>query len=968
MKRLLITGLILLIAVIAFSAEPHHQLTRIYILTDSQIPRLLEYGLDIVKVQYGEYVEAVTIQSDIDRLLSDGFRIEVQIEDMEDYYLALNTNLDEMGGFLTYSEMLDSLNQIHAMYPNITTAPYSIGESWEGRDMWVIKVSDNPEMDEDEPEVWYDGLHHAREPIGMQLLLYFLRYTCENYGVIPDITAIVDERELFILPVSNPDGYCYNEQTNPNGGGMWRKNRRDNGSNYGVDLNRNYPFDWGHDNQGSSGSTSSETYRGPYAGSEPEVQAIMDYINSRHIAISHSYHSYGDYVLYPWSADYNGYTPDHTTFTAIAGQFVSWNGYDPGTAWELLYNVNGGSMDWHYGEQSEHYKVMAFSLEVGGSFWPAPNQIQGLCQENLNVNIYTAQIADQYAPPEIAMIYVDSEVDDATGNNNGSADPGENIGLTVILRNNGTGEAVSPQGVITSSDPYLNITSASANYPNIASLTSMGNSTPFEISISQACPFGYEASIEMAVTAAGGYSQNLRFDLLIGDPIYQPTGPDNYGYLAYDYLDDHDMNDYDWVEICADSGGFGNELVYTNDDQVLHLALPFDFQYYGLSYDSITIAANGFLAMGIVDEDDYSNSGIPDEDGPAGMIAPYWEDMSPQRPNSGGVWYWYDQTDSRYIIEFNHVEQYAPTGNFETFQTILYDPAEYPTFTEDGIIKFQFKEMSVVSPLEGTIGIESPGETDGIEYLYDGELNFNGAPLANEMAILFVPPESLADMTITITPDNPPIVIPANGGPFTYSVDITNNGTSPVNFEAWTGAILPDMSVYAPILLRPGLTLGAGASILRNMTQNVPGNAPAGDYEYFAKVGFYPATVYSESSFDFSKSGTDNSGGGSWNLTGWDDIPAATVSLLPDVYSMGQNYPNPFNPETTIDFALPIASDVKISVYNVMGQEVALLVQGKMEAGYHTAVWNAVTVPSGVYFYRMEAGSFTEVKKCLLLK
>ena len=966
MKRFTLFVLVLLFALFAgrvFSEEPHHQLIRVYIHDEAEIVPLLEMGLDIVDVSRGEYIEVVTIQEELDTLIETGFDVRVQIEDMERYYAAQNVNMDPMGGFLTYDEMVERLNLIHDTYPDLTTEPYSIGQSWEARDMWVIKVSDNPEIDEDEPELWYDGLHHAREPIGMQLLVYFIEYLMENYGVIPEVTEVVDERELFILPCANPDGYVYNQTTNPNGGGMWRKNRRDNGGgSYGVDLNRNYPYDWGHDNQGSSPNPSSATYRGPSPASEPEIQTITNYINTRHIAISHSYHSYGDLILYPWSADYNGVTPDNADFVAIANQISTWNGYQPGTAWQLLYNVNGGSVDWHYGQQDEHYKIMAFSQEVGPSFWPPASMINQLCQENLMPNLYCAQIADQYVQPEVYLQFSDMEIDDSSGNNNGSADPGENIGLTITLMNTGSGSATVIEATLFTDDPNITITSAASAYPDIPTLETGANATPFQLEITESCPIGYEAALNLSLTASGGFTDTIQIDLIVGDPLFAPTGPDNYGYLAYDQLDGHQYSAYDWIEIDPGYGGSGTLVNFTSDDQTIQVNLPFTFTYYGQDYTQVSICSNGWIAMGVTTSTDWSNSGIPDTDGPPAMAAPFWEDLSPQ--SVGGVYAYYDAVNHWWIVEFSRVRQYLPTTALETFEAIFFDPAEYQTITGDGLIKFQFHTVS--DPSSCTVGIENYDQNDGLQILFNMTYDPNSHPIEDDAAIVFTTGEEAPELLIILTPLNPPIVIPAGGGSFSYSLEIVNEGANMALFDGWILADLPNGSVYE-VMVRPSVMLSPGASILRDMSQNVPGGAPAGDYTYWGKVGNYPATVYDESSFPFSKSGVDVNAGGDWGLTGWDD-QLDGISELPITFALHQNYPNPFNPMTTIEFALPEESKVKLTIYNIRGQEAAALLDGYLEAGYHTVVWNAENMPSGVYFYSLEAGGFKAVRKCVMVK
>ena len=175
-----------------------------------------------------------------------------------------------MGGFLTWQEMQDQLDLMVALHPDLISPKVSIGTSHEGRPIHVLRISNDPNVDQAKPEMLYDALHHAREPEGVMQLLYFMWSLLERYGTDPLITHIVDTRELYFVPCVNPDGYVYNETTDPFGGGMWRKNRRDNGDgSFGVDLNRNYGLAWGIDDDGSSPDPFSDVYRGPSAFSEP---------------------------------------------------------------------------------------------------------------------------------------------------------------------------------------------------------------------------------------------------------------------------------------------------------------------------------------------------------------------------------------------------------------------------------------------------------------------------------------------------------------------------------------------------------------------------------------------------------------------------------------------------------------------------------------------------------------------------
>ena len=194
-----------------------------------------------------------------------------------------------MGGYYTFNEIVQNLDELHQDYPNLVAEKISIGQTLEGRDIWALKMSDNPNIDEDEAEVLYTGLHHAREPMSYMNLFYYMNWLVENYDTDQMAKDILDNRELWFVPAINPDGLIYNQQIAPNGGGMQRKNAREtcNGGVDGVDLNRNYSFMWGLDNQGSSPDGCDETYRGTGPFSEPETAAIEAFIEDHDLSLIH---------------------------------------------------------------------------------------------------------------------------------------------------------------------------------------------------------------------------------------------------------------------------------------------------------------------------------------------------------------------------------------------------------------------------------------------------------------------------------------------------------------------------------------------------------------------------------------------------------------------------------------------------------------------------------------------------------
>ena len=310
-----------------------------------------------------------------------------------------NFNLGSMGGMLTYTEMLAELDAMQSQYPNLITAKASASTSLtsiEGRAIQFVKISDNPNTNEAEPEVLYTGLHHAREPVSMMNLIFYMWYLLENYATDIEVKNMVDHTELFFIPCVNPDGYVYNQTTNPNGGGFWRKNRRNNGGSIGVDLNRNYGYQWGFPNGGSSGSPSSDTYRGPSAFSEPETQIIKEFVEARNIITAFNDHTSGDLHLYPW-----GYTPDASDddelFHEMTEQMCWHNRYFYGRGNSTIYPTAGDSDDWFYGEETTKDKIMVWTPEVGDAgFWPSPSLVVPQSQRQMRMNMLLATMAANY--------------------------------------------------------------------------------------------------------------------------------------------------------------------------------------------------------------------------------------------------------------------------------------------------------------------------------------------------------------------------------------------------------------------------------------------------------------------------------------------------------------------------------------------------------------------------------------------
>ena len=387
-----------------------YQEIRVFHADPSTLQSLNNLGipLDHVRKNKDGSLDLVVKMEDSQALLEIGIPFDVLQYDLTEYFITRSIlgmerdfPLGSMLGNYTLLQAEAQMDTLRNMYPGFVSQKDSIGASIEGRTIWAFKVSDNPGIDEDEPEVLYTGLTHAREPLSMMNLFFFVRWLCENYS--SDVTAgfLVDHREMWFVPIINPDGYAYNETIAPNGGGMHRKNRRPNpddsncneGTDQGVDLNRNYGYHWGPNYSGSSGNPCSGIYRGTSAFSEPETEAISDFILSRQFKNVLHYHSYSNVLIHSWGDGTLPDEPDLSTLREIGAEMTRANGYAVGTGMETIgYGVNGDAVDWTYGTAG----LLSYTPEVGSyadNFWPSEDRVVPLCQDQVHSNKVFALVA-----------------------------------------------------------------------------------------------------------------------------------------------------------------------------------------------------------------------------------------------------------------------------------------------------------------------------------------------------------------------------------------------------------------------------------------------------------------------------------------------------------------------------------------------------------------------------------------------
>ena len=359
---LMITSLLIIANFLFANNEIYHHVN-IKFDYDNQLLELFQLDIPIDHYQRNKdnSIDIVLSTSEITILIQNGINFEVIQDDLTNYFINRSQPsvqrdfpLGSMLGNYTLNEAINQMDTLFTLYPEFVSQKDSIGTSIEGRIIWAFKLSDNPSINENEPEVLFTGLTHAREPLSMMNLFYFANWLCENYNSDLIANYLLDNREMWFIPIINPDGYAYNESISPDGGGMHRKNRRINPSNsncnsgtqQGVDLNRNYGYNWGTNNSGSSGNPCSAVYRGTSAFSEPETDAVRNFILSREFINVLHYHSYSNLLIHSWGDGSYPVEPDLTTLREIGTEMTRFNGYLVGTGIETVgYGVNGDAVD-----------------------------------------------------------------------------------------------------------------------------------------------------------------------------------------------------------------------------------------------------------------------------------------------------------------------------------------------------------------------------------------------------------------------------------------------------------------------------------------------------------------------------------------------------------------------------------------------------------------------------------------------
>jgi subtilisin family serine protease len=505
-----------------------------------------------------------------------------------------------------------------------------------------------------------------------------------------------------------------------------------------------------------------------------------------------------------------------------------------------------------------------------------------------------------------------------------------------------------------------------------------------------------------------------------------PTGPDQYGYYAYETNDPGYSAQYDWLEISPAAGGPGTAVTgASGNDWNTLVSLPFPVRFYGQTQTQIKVGADGWIGMGTSASSDsvyYRNAGIPAAAQPNGMICLFWDDLYPYAPEGGDIAQYYDQANGRFIIEYHDVPHFNPRTNRVTGQIILYDTTARPTRTGDNEFQLQFQTVDYFdhqSDADATIGAENYDGTSGLQIVFDGTYPQTCDSVGAQFALRFTTGRArggcLQGHIVTVPPS--PNVASAL---VQLNVSRTvNPDTSGMFFFDSVAVGIYSLQVYlagyeqgqrSNLTIVIGDTLTADFELYRlNPARNLVGSYEPSTHE--VHLHWQPPLWLPENAprnprhLDaLARYGIELEGSGeratttdtffTYNITAsrdyrfWIDAIydggrsdssnnyTVTVDLstdpwlagIPKEFYLAQNYPNPFNPETRLEYGLPHAAFVTIEIFDLLGRQVAMLQNARQEAGVHIVNFNGTALGTGVYICRLQADSFRAVRKMLLMK
>jgi len=911
-------------------------LVRIYV--DASKVKDLPHGLDIASSKIGKWIDVVTDEEELNAIRGKGFITEILLDDVNAYHRKMQAQ------YHYYQEFVDSLTNIAVQHPEIAKLD-TIGTSYEGREILCLKISDNVNMDEDEPELLFMGLHHAREWPTLEICLFYADTLTRAYGTDSQITEIVNSREIWIVPCINPDGYVYCHDQ----GIDWRKNRRPVPGGIGIDLNRNYDGSCNGDPWGEWGSItgwatshnpSTSTYCGPCPFSESETQAIRDLVLSHNFVFTVSYHTYGEEILWPWGYIFD-LAPDADILSELGERMASeitrqsgYGTYDPHQS-VGLYPTTGDTDDWVYGYDLyvAGKNTLPYTVETCNQFHPPASELAQVIRENFDGALYLCEVVGTVAtimiprvmPPSIKIIDYDS-----TGNyticwsqKNPASNPNhyqldELMNLSIVTDD---ADSLNPcwnfNGFDTSSARYHSPNHSYYSVTQSANdVISMTTSWPVPISLGDSltfwCWYNIKARSDYAYVEVSTDSREWQ---ILGS-FNGSSGWVRKAYTLEDYVGGSIFIKFRYVT----NGGYPGEGFYVDDIYPIGC------------FDSI------FILSASIEDTFYTIACKP-----------------------SGVYY--------YRVRGYNSQGW---GDFSQLKDMVVENPSYTIFGKVGLSNNPTDSSGSVVTVEGTSYFDST-DVHGVYQLdipsctYDIIASHEGY-ISDTLLIVSIVSDTTFNFTLTkIIHDvgvdsiiQPPDTVFADSL-YSPTVAVANYGNIEEEFKVicYIDTSIfksKNLSIYAE---STEITLSPEAeSIITFPAWQAP--------QWFDTLYI---SVYTELPADEDSSNNWKSKMLINQKVGIDELSQNVPSSL----ILSQITPNPALQRVDVKYTLPEDSKVRLEIYDITGSSIAILVNELQKAGYHRVLWNGTDlsgkkVPSGVYFCLLKAKDGTRKTKFVYLR
>ncbi len=597
--RTVVRYLSLLILLVVTTMTAHASSTEHNIELTIDNPQQIQKLTHLVSIynRVGNKVMAVASDQQLANLEKAGFSYTIIPGPKEQPPVRMSAGAEEAtawDAYPTYGDYVAMMYAFQTNYPNICRT-YDIGNTVLGRDLLVVKISDNPDAEEAEPEVLYTSSMHGDETTGYILTLRLIDSLLSSYGSDARITKMIDSMEIWINPLANPDGTYRNDDNSVSGATRYNWNN--------VDLNRNYP----------------DPDEGPHPDGNAwqiETMAMMDFADAHSFVLSANFHGGAEVVNYPWDTwprrhpdnqwfiDLSRTYADSTHFYGPSGYMNDLNnGITDGWDW---YTISGGRQDYmnyYHGCREVTIELSSTKLLPGTSlplYWKynrvslityleqALYGIRGVVTDAVTSNpvAATINVLNHDKAADSSQVYTDPDVGDycrmiqagtydveygaegyypdtvygisatdyqatfvdvqlqpipsepifaVVSNTEKTVNPGDTSEVYIEIANNGGAASSSTYGVLMSADPLVTITVDSVDYPDLSAYGGMGSaSVPFEFEVDTTCPVGHTVDFDLINGAAGGFADTGSFSLIVGQPI-EPFETGDFSAMAWQF-------------------------------------------------------------------------------------------------------------------------------------------------------------------------------------------------------------------------------------------------------------------------------------------------------------------------------------------------------------------------------------------------------------------------------------------------